>query len=110
RSISPNGMNALQQYLWPGNIRELENLIERLFVITTEEIIDPGIINRHLFSQSAIEQNMELLPLEDAVNRFEKNLIEKALQKADGVKNRAAKILGVSPSNLFYKLEKHGLL
>lgn len=110
RSISPEGMNALQQYLWPGNIRELENLIERLFVITAEEIIDPGIISRHLFSQSAIEPSIELLPLEDAVNRFEKSLIEKALHKADGVKNRAAKILGVSPSNLFYKLEKHGLL
>ncbi|MBI2419519.1 MAG: sigma-54-dependent Fis family transcriptional regulator [Ignavibacteriales bacterium] len=110
RSISPDGMIALQQYRWPGNIRELENLIERLFVITTEEIINLEIISRHLFSHSEVEQNTELLPLEDAVNRFEKSLIEKALQKSDGVKNRAAKILGVSPSNLFYKLEKHGLL
>ncbi len=50
------------------------------------------------------------LPLEEAVFSFEKNLIVQAMKKADGVKNRAAKILGISTSVLYYKLDKFGLL
>ena len=57
-----------------------------------------------------VSDNFSNLPLEEAVKAFEKNLIMQAMKKSDGVKNRAAKLLGISTSVLYYKLEKYGLI
>ncbi len=110
KEINSDGMNLLIEYSWPGNIRELENLIERLVVISPSGKIDAGLIARHLSSSPKAANGNDLLRLEDAVYSYEKNLIVQAMKKADGVKNRAAKILGISTSVLYYKLEKFGLL
>ena len=103
-------MKLLINYSWPGNIRELENLIERLSVISEGKEIDPLLIGSHLSSNFTISNGYSNLPLDDAVCAFEKNLIIQAMKKSDGVKNRAAKMLGVSTSVLYYKLEKYGLI
>jgi len=97
-------------YPWPGNIRELENLSERLFVISSDKVIDPSLIASHLSSSISFNSGYENLPLEEAVYAFEKNLIVNAMKKANGIKNRAAKILGISTSVLYYKLEKYRLI
>ncbi|HVO74350.1 MAG TPA: sigma-54 dependent transcriptional regulator [Ignavibacteriaceae bacterium] len=110
KTISKEGMKLLIDYPWPGNIRELENLIERLFVISVEDGIAPDLIARHLASGIASYNGFENLPLEEAVFAFEKNLIVQAMKKSNGIKNRAAKLLGISTSVLYYKLEKFGLL
>ena len=110
KTISKEGMKLLIDYPWPGNIRELENLIERLFVISPEDEIVPDLIARHLASGIASFNGFENLPLEEAVFAFEKNLIVQAMKKSNGIKNRAAKLLGISTSVLYYKLEKFGLL
>jgi DNA-binding NtrC family response regulator len=110
KTISKEGMRLLIDYPWPGNIRELENLIERLFVISSEDEIAPELIARHLSSGIASYNGFENLPLEDAVYSFEKNLVVQAMKKSNGIKNRAAKLLGISTSVLYYKLEKFGLL
>ncbi|MEZ4745582.1 MAG: sigma-54 dependent transcriptional regulator [Calditrichia bacterium] len=111
KSISQEGLNLLIEYSWPGNIRELENVLERLAVITPQPLIEPQLIAQQLgrgVGMSAVNQ-YENLPLDDAVNAFEKNLIIHALKKAQGVKNQAAKMLGIRTSTLYYKLEKYGL-
>jgi len=100
----------LSDYSWPGNIRELENLIERLSVISSENVINSDLIARHLFSNAGAANSFDNLPLEEALFNFEKSLIVQAMKKAGGVKNRAAKILGISTSVLYYKLEKFGLM
>lgn len=110
KKINSEGMKLLMEYPWPGNIRELENLIERLSVISTAEEIDAALIASHLGKAINAGNNYGNLMLEDAVYSFEKNLIVEAMKKANGVKNRAAKILGISTSVLYYKLEKFGLL
>lgn len=111
KKISPEGIKLLMQYSWPGNIRELENLVERLQVISPGDAIEPQLIAAHLGGGSVqLNSNYENLPLEDAVSAFEKNLIEHALKKTEGVKNRAAKVLGIRTSTLYYKLEKYGLM
>lgn len=109
KQISEAGMHNIINYSWPGNIRELENFVERLYVISPGEVIDDNLI--------ALQPNNSLsnspygfLPLEEAVNIFERNMIINAMKKSDGVKNRAAKLLGIGTSVLYYKLEKHGLL
>ena len=111
KTISSTGMELMMQYSWPGNIRELENLVERLRVISPTDEIDATLIAGQLSDNPAVMNPwLENLPLEEAVNAFERNLIVHALKKSDGVKNRAAKLLGVRTSTLYYKLEKYDLL
>jgi DNA-binding NtrC family response regulator len=110
KEISSEGMKLLVQYHWPGNIRELQNLVERLFVISPGNEIDSLLIAAHLNGQVNSNNGYSNLPLEEAVQTFEKNMIVQAMKKSDGVKNRAAKLLGISTSVLYYKLEKYGLI
>ncbi len=109
KRISQAGMNKLINYNWPGNIRELENFIERLYVISPGDKIEDNLIILNPDNALAGSLNNSF-PLEEAVNIFERNLIIDAMKKSDGVKNRAAKLLGIGTSVLYYKLEKHGLL
>jgi len=108
--IENEGLKLLSDYSWPGNIRELENLIERLSVISTDKVISSESLARHLFSNTEAATSFDNLPLEEAMYNFEKSLIVQAMKKAEGVKNRAAKILGIGTSVLYYKLEKFGLM
>ncbi len=110
RSFSAQAIDALLSYSWPGNIRELENLIERILIISSEEEISLQTIARYLGNNSSLSENYDGIPLDDALYKFEKNLIEHAMKKCDGIKNRAAKMLGIGTSSLYYKLEKFGLL
>ena len=110
KTIDAAGMELLQNYPWPGNIRELENLMERLHVISPQDEIPTALIARFLSSGNGASASYENLPLEQALFAFEKNLIQDALRRADGVKNRAAKLLGIGTSALYYKLEKFGLM
>jgi len=110
RRITDYGMKLLSEYQWPGNIREMENLIERLSVISGGEEIDASLIASHLVVSVPSQNSIGNLHLEEAVFSFEKNLVMEAMKKSDGIKNRAAKLLGISTSVLYYKLEKFGLL
>ncbi len=108
--IDEKGMNLLVNYSWPGNIRELENVIERLFVISPDVKLDNDLIARHLSDKSFTPVHGNGLSLDDSLYAYEKNLIMQAMKNADGVKNKAAKLLGIKTSTLYYKLEKFGLL
>lgn len=110
KSISADGMKNLLEYSWPGNIRELENLVERLSVISDDNLITAEFILFHLNPKLHANGDFKNLPLEDALYAFEKKMIINALKKANGVKNRAAKLLKINTSSLYYKLEKFDLL
>ncbi len=112
KTISAEGIGLFMQYPWPGNIRELENVVERLQVISPEDEIDPQLIAIQLSGGATVRgmPDFDNLPLEEAVNAFEKSLIVHALKKSEGVKNQAAKLLGIRTSTLYYKLEKYGLM
>jgi len=110
KTITSDGMKLLLNHSWGGNIRELENLIERLCVISHSPEIESELIARHISNGHKISNSFDKLPLDDAVSSFEKNMIIHAMKKAEGIKNRAAKILGISTSVLYYKLEKYGLI
>lgn len=111
KTMPADGVQLLTEYTWPGNIRELENLVERLHVVSRGPEIEPPLIARYLGDVTPSGFNgYDHLPLTQAVEAFEKNLIVHAMTKTDGVKNRAAKLLGIGTSALYYKLEKYGLL
>ncbi len=102
-SFSKEAINAMKGYQWPGNIREIEHIIERAVIITDNEQIE--ITDLH-FSTKKIALNLsENLNLEEA----EKLLVEQALQKHQGNISRAAKDLGLTRAALYRRLEKHQL-
>lgn len=111
KQISDEAMETLKKHTWPGNIRELQNLIERLCVISENEIIDDAMINQHITGPSkSLMSGFENLPLEQALEAFEKGIIMAALKKSNNIKNQAAKLLGIPTSSLYYKMEKFQLL
>ena len=112
--ITPEAMELLMNYSWPGNIRELENLINRLLVlysghmVTAKDLPEKFVNGKdtcptitHAFSPNGI-------CLKSAVNEFEKQLILKALEKTKGVKKRAANLLGLNRTTLVQKIKKLG--
>lgn len=112
KGFSQEAMNLLMAYRWPGNIRELENLLERLVILKGEGTITPEDMPEKIIN-SRIEDGMACLTipdsginLKDVVEEFENNLIVQALQKAQGVKNRAAQLLSLNRTTLVEKLKK----
>jgi two-component system response regulator HydG len=109
--ISEKAMARLEEYLWPGNIRELENVIERAVVLCDGKRVEAK--DLPLLSNDAdvhLRLPSQDMPLDAALENLEKQLIESALEKAGGTKTQAAKILGIKTSTLYYKLEKYNLL
>ncbi|MBN1408223.1 MAG: sigma-54-dependent Fis family transcriptional regulator, partial [Calditrichaceae bacterium] len=91
KTISKEAVDLLKQYTWPGNIRELENIIERLFITSPDIEISINQVSRYLGHNNHVSENYDNIPLDDALFNLEKKLIMQALKDANGVKNRAAK-------------------
>lgn len=111
--FSPEALEVLVQYPWPGNVRELENVVESLMALSrgTEIGVEdlPRKIRERWDLGHSPTQPTGGLSLEDAERHFERDMIERALQKAGGVQSRAAQILGVSRRILKYKMDKLGI-
>jgi two-component system response regulator PilR (NtrC family) len=114
RTISAYALELLMQYPFPGNIRELQNIIERSVALETSNIILPEnlILSKDL-GQVEVTAIPELpedeLNFNEELARFEKGLIERALKKAGGSKSRAAELLKISYDSLHYRSEKLGI-
>jgi DNA-binding NtrC family response regulator len=112
-TIEPEAMNLLLDYPWPGNIRELENVLERAVVLCdSDRITVHELPFVHESSPSLQGKPVQLFDgnLDDRLADMEKQLLLKAMQDAHGVKTRAARSLGIKTSTLYYKLEKYGLI
>ena len=107
---------AMQRYSFPGNVRELEHLIERAAVKAGGRAITAELIQEELAREKSAEPGMfnaqavEALPFHEAVASWERHLIEKALQAAHGNKSDAARRLGVHRRLLYEKLTQLGML
>ncbi len=115
--ISDEAMNTLTNYNYPGNVRELENVIERTVALeggTTilPESLPPFVntsLGRKMASAYEIEITDEGVDLERILEQIEKELIIKAVHKTNGVKKKAAKLLGVSFRSMRYRVDKYNL-
>jgi transcriptional regulator with GAF, ATPase, and Fis domain len=110
QSISADAMNCLMQYGWPGNVRELKNTIERAVLITDGESLTSKFLPVQIAKHSRDDnrkatEHLETY-LEDTLRNLERQLILDALERADGVQRRAAKLLGVTERVLWYKIKK----
>ena len=106
-SLSTLSIESLLQYPWPGNIRELHNVIKRTAALTDRNMIEPGDLE---IPKAGLER--ENIPnlfggqsLDDAWRAFAREKIKTAIEKAGGNKTQAAKLLGITPRTLFRYLE-----
>jgi PAS domain S-box-containing protein len=108
KELSPEAVEALCKYDFPGNIRELANIVERLIVVTDKKRVEakglPDIIIGHA-SKMSEHYLSDVIPLRDAIEKCESLIIEKALKKY-GSQREAAKILGVDQATISRKIKK----
>jgi len=114
KGISPEAMAILMSYHWPGNIRELENLIERAVIFANSDILDAGVIKQNLLHWQRPTGGVEAFldqygNYKDAVDAFERELIKRAFDSSKGHFSNAAKHLGLSRHALRYQMSKLGL-
>jgi two-component system, NtrC family, response regulator PilR len=113
--ITQEAMNLLRNHNWAGNVRELENVIERSVALESHDTIGPSSLPSNLYTPSqkyampATEIPDGGLDLEKTVCEYEKSIIVNALQRTKWVKKDAAKILKISFRSLRYRVEKYGL-
>ena len=111
KSLSPEVVDFFTSYYWPGNIREVENLIERLTILTPHETImlrDLPAGMRSTDPTATLKEDVlsGSKPLSEAVDEFERDLIVKALQRTGFNQTKAASLLGTSRRILKYRIEK----
>ncbi|MFN3800413.1 sigma-54-dependent transcriptional regulator [Belliella pelovolcani] len=106
KGFKPTAMQLLQQYNWPGNIRELQHAIERAIIMAEGEELD----SRDFFFLSSKPTNDKVsTPASYNLDEVEKNVIQKAIDKNGGNISKAAKELGLTRASLYRRLEKYGL-
>jgi two-component system response regulator PilR (NtrC family) len=115
RGFSSDALRALDTYDFPGNVRELENIVERAVALATGQQIGLGDLP-HEVSGAAAQPSPALVTLPDAgcdldsvLGEVERRLILQALDRSGGVRTSAAKSLGVTLRSLRYRLQKHAL-
>lgn len=126
---APNGaiLNALMNYDWPGNVRELENLMERLVILKGTGSMDIADLPHRIFQQFSENQPTAMgatsgwefprmalptsgLDLKAIVEAFENHLVDQALARTNGNKNRASQLLSMNRTTLVEKLRKRGMI
>lgn len=116
-SISSEAMEILKNYNYPGNVRELENMIERTVALEAGSTILPESLppmvntssGRKMASSNEIEIGENGLDLDKVIGQIEKELLLKAIHTAGGVKKKAAKLLHISFRSMRYRIEKYNL-
>jgi two-component system NtrC family response regulator len=113
--ITPEALKLLVQYQWPGNVRELENVMERAVILCHVSLITPQDLPKDL-APAAEEAALDVdrlvplgIPLPEALERIEEQMIRRALEQSGQVQVRAAEMLGITKSLLQYKLKKYHL-
>jgi len=114
--ISPEALNMLLNYEYPGNVRELQNIIERAVALGNGNELTPQHLSSYLDEQiqskrGAIELDIppEGIDLEKVIEEIERALLLKALNRTKGIKKKAAELLRINFRSMRYRLEKYGL-
>ena len=112
-SITPAALHVLMAYHWPGNVRQLENSVERAVALSSGPVIDTKDIHldtahgKNNVTGSAVQD--QFLPEGMTLEQWEDNMIKEALRRSNGNKSQAARLLGLSRNALRYRLGKLGV-
>jgi two-component system response regulator AtoC len=113
KTISPRSLNLLLEYEWKGNIRELENAIERAVILSEGNRIEPSVLPSDL-RKAIIHEEKEPISDEYSIKKMERimeeQLIRKALDKTQGNRTHAAKLLEISHPSLLSKMKDFGIV
>ena len=114
KTFSTEALNHLSGYEWPGNIRQLQNVVERCLVLVPGDVITLEDLPAEIRDEEAqFKSAVDLLPVQldlaDTLERIEAALIRRALVRADFVQAKAAELLGISKSLMQYKLKKYSI-
>ncbi|MDY7561645.1 sigma-54 dependent transcriptional regulator [Pseudomonas sp. 10B1] len=113
--FSAEALQAMANYPWPGNIRELQNCVERATIVASSNTIEESDLPAYLFGSRPIDNGISQFPadgvgipedLEAALANVEKSYILAALQETNGVQAAAAQLIGISERSLWYRLKK----
>ncbi len=116
RGVSPEAMIVLERYHWPGNIRELENVLERAIVLGAGEMLGvdslPETLRRErpVKGLEAVDLPEDGLDLEATLDTIERGYLQRALDRTGGVQTKAAELLKMTFRQFRYKLQKHSLV
>jgi len=114
--FTPDALELLRKHRWPGNVRELENVVEQALVFAEGELVTPAELPDALRRAPPPQLSPPLVApagdrsLTEVLEDLERQLILAAYEKAKGVKAETARLLGIKPSALYYKLEKYGIV
>jgi transcriptional regulator with PAS, ATPase and Fis domain len=103
-TVSDSCKRLLFQHSWPGNIRELKNVLERAFIVCENSMID-----EHDIIFEASHHQSDKKDLKSLMNAYEKNILIQALAKNNGNRTKTADELDISLRNLQYKLSKYNI-
>ncbi len=114
QGITPRAMELLLNYRWPGNVREMQNVIERMMILSKGNMVDETDLPRYLIEESGDSLERPSIPqhfyegfsIEDFVAKLESRMIQDALKKCRFNKTKAAEMLGLTRSTFRYKLSK----
>lgn len=113
RHFTTAAQNRLRRYNWPGNIRELKNLVQRMLILGSGQSIELEEVEMILGEQPGARHTDELrnfdLPLREARERFEKAYLEYQLKQANGSVSKIAKVVGMERTHLYRKLKSLGI-
>ncbi len=117
KRVSDDALQILRRYRWPGNVRELENVVQRLVLMTDDELISAKHVPRDIVqvaggdarSSRQFRIPSQGIKLEEELAGFERRWLETALATADGVKAKAAQLLGLNKDKMKYLCRKYDL-
>jgi len=114
--VSPQALQILLDYEYPGNVRELQNIIERAVALESGQELTPNNLNSYLSESPLLKKGAmdieipnEGIDMEKMVEELERTLLLKALDKTKGIKKKAAELLHINFRSMRYRLEKYGL-
>ncbi len=111
--VSPEALSALCAYDYPGNVRELENVVERAVTLEPSAVIQrsslPELGGRGAANVPAVELPLEGVELDRLLADYERDIVMRALKQTGGVRKEAARLLGITFRSLRYRLEKLGI-
>ncbi len=113
KAVSPGAMELILRHHWPGNIRELENTIQRGIVLTGSQYIEESHLSSRLLEHTENNEKIEdiepIQSLKIAQKQLEKRMIQNALVSAGGNKSKAARALDISYPSLLSKIKEYKL-
>jgi two-component system NtrC family response regulator len=114
RGVDQEADRRLHDYPWPGNIRQLENVIERAVILCPDEWIRLEDLSKELITDSSRGELLDHIPedasLFETLTSIERKMIQRALKRANNVQSDAALILGIGKSGLSKKLKKYNIV